>query len=292
MGVAICYWSDNNFPFSTLNELVYKIERLLNAKTCLVHQTNHCKNETYWKFNIKKLEQLSIFELGSVFDSFTLKLIVEDHENLITDLSQNIINLVITNKIEIRLSFINYDDLDVTIKEKTINWKSWYISFARKFFTFAEEISDPNAGFTNYDFKTLYLMDRILKVFNSTRLLLIGDSYSELWSDIEDQLDEGESIDNILENIEDCNIITSEMILSKKVAKLTEYDIEKTVFLFSFKDFGQYYIPCTFEERFNKEVEIQEVKIKENVPAILEEEHKHCIKIGDYKLFGVPLKKD
>jgi len=153
MGVAICYWSDNNFPFSTLDDLVYRIERLLNAKICLVHQTNHCKNETYWKFNTKKFEQLNIFELRSVIDSFTLKLIVEDNENLITDLSQNIINLMRTNKIEIRLSFINYDDLDVTIKEKTINWKSWYISFARKFFTFAEEITDPNTGFTNYDFK-------------------------------------------------------------------------------------------------------------------------------------------
>ena len=82
------------------------------------------------------------------------------------------------------------------------------------------------------------------------------------------------------------------MILSKKVAKLTEYEIEKIVFLFSFKVFEQYYIPCTFEERFNKDVEMQEVKTKENISAIPEEEHKHCIKIGDYKLFGVPLKKD
>jgi len=135
-------------------------------------------------------------------------------------------------------------------------------------------------------------MDQILKVFNSSKLLLIGDSYSELWSDIEDQLDEGESIDNILENLGDCIIVTSKMILSKKVAKLTEYDIEKTVFLLSFKDFEQYYIPCTFEERFNKDVEMQEVETKENISAVPEKEHKHCIKIGDYKLFGVPLKKD
>ena len=114
--------------------------------------------------------------------------------------------------------------------------------------------------------KTILLM-KILQNLPS-KLLIIGDSCEPLWETINEELYDGNSIDNIIETLDDINLITSEMILSKRVNKLSEWEeLEKVVFLFYFKDLSQYFIPCTFEYRFNencfqeeKPVEILEVK--------------------------------
>lgn len=93
-------------------------------------------------------------------------------------------------------------------------------------------------------------MNQILKSFDSTELLLIGDGSSYIWGGIENQLFDGKkSIKEIIKDTKSCNLITSEMILSKKVKKITEYqEIQKTVFLFNFKELCPYFIQCNFEE--------------------------------------------
>lgn len=268
MGVDICYWSDNNFIFNTLDELVYRLERFLLKKICLVYYNTSNETKTYWKFNSRNFIQINVDELKENINSFEFKLFVEGDVNSFENLSQNTLRLIKSKKITITLSFIRFDDLEVIIREKTIHWESWDISFGQRMFSFVNQITDPAQGFSKYDFETLYLMDQILKVFDSSKLLIIGDSCEPLWETINEELYDGNSIDNIIETLDDINLITSEMILSKRVNKLSEWEeLEKVVFLFYFKDLSQYFIPCTFEYRFNKNcfqeekpVEILEVK--------------------------------
>ena len=80
-------------------------------------------------------------------------------------------------------------------------------------------------------------MNQILRSFNSTELLLIGDNSGYVWGGMENQLFGGKkSIKEIIKDTKSCNLITSEMILSKKVKKITEYqEMQKTVFLFIYR---------------------------------------------------------
>ena len=169
------------------------------------------------------------------------------------------------NKIEIILSFANNNSLDITIKEKTILWDCWDISFSSKMGEFITSITDSDIGFTEQNYKILYLMNQILKSFNSTELLLIGDGSSYIWGGIENQLFDGKkSIKEIIKDTKSCNLITSEMILSKKVKKITEYqEIQKTVFLFNFKELCPYFIQCNFED-FLSLTDNEEYEIKLN----------------------------
>ena len=102
---------------------------------------------------------MHIDELKAGYDSFVYKLIVEDEENLIESLQQNILNLIRDDKII--LSFIKFKDLEIRIREKTLYWGSWDISFRRRMPTFIEQMTDPNEGFTKRDYEILYLMEQI-----------------------------------------------------------------------------------------------------------------------------------
>lgn len=247
MSIDILYWSDNNFSFQTLNELMYRLQTTLKEKIYLMYYDNFEK-KTYWSFDSNSFTQID--NIDTYKDSFKYKLEIIDHKNLIQDFSQNIYELLHNNKIEIILSFANNNSLDVTIKEKTILWDCWDISFSSKMGEFIASITDSTIGFTEQDYKILYLMNQILKSFNSTELLLIGDGSSYIWGGIENQLFDGKkSIKEIIKDTKSCNLITSEMILSKKVKKITEYqEIQKTVFLFNFKELCPYFIQCNFEE--------------------------------------------
>ncbi len=247
MSIDILYWSDNNFSFQTLNELMYRLQTTLKEKIYLMYYDNFEK-KTYWSFDSNSFTQIS--NIDSCKNLYKYKLEIIDCKNLIQDFSQNIYELLHNNKIEIILSFANNNSLDVTIKEKTILWDCWDISFESKMGEFITSITDSDIGFKEQNYKILYLMNQILKSFNSTELLLIGDGSSYIWGGLENQLFDGKkSIKEIIKDTKSCNLITSEMILSKKVKKITEYqEMQKTVFLFNFKELSPYFIQCNFEE--------------------------------------------
>lgn len=266
MSIDILYWSDNNFSFQTLNELMHRLQNTLKEKIYLMYYDSFEK-KTYWSFDSNTFTQIS--NIDSCKNLYKYKLEIIDHKNLIQDFSQNISELLHNNKIEIILSFANNNSLDVTIKEKTILWDCWDISFSSEMDDFIASITDSTIGFTEQDYKILYLMNQILKSFNSTELLLIGDGSSYIWGGMENQLFDGKkSIKEIIMDTKSCNLITSEMILSKKVKKITEYqEIQKTVFLFNFKELCPYFIQCNFEDFLsltdNEEYEIQKKDSKE-----------------------------
>lgn len=295
MGVDICYWFDNNFSFSSLNELVCRLERFLSKKICIIHHTDNYENKTYWKYTSNKFEQIDENELRTVINKFTYKLDIEDENNSINDLSQNILDLLKDNKIEINFSFIKFKDLDITIREKTLDWNSWDISFGMRMHSFVRNITDSTKGFSEYDFKTLYLMDQIVRIFDSTKLLLIGDSCSELWGSIEDKLYEGFSLETAINESKTANIITSEMILTKNVKHLTEWeDIENTIFLLYFQDLYQYFIPCSFEEQFY-EYEKENKNKQEDKPVEILELKKTCEGVtekGEIKTCSLKIEKN
>lgn len=262
MSIDILYWSDNNFSFQTLNELMYRLQTTLKEKIYLMYYDSFEK-KTYWNFDSNTFTQIS--NIDSCKNLYKYKLEIIDCKNLIQDFSQNISELLHNNKIEIILSFANNNSLDVTIKEKTILWDCWDISFSSKMGEFITSITDSDIGFTKQNYKILYLMNQILKSFNSTELLLIGDGSSYIWGGIENQLFDGKkSIKEIIKDTKSCNLITSEMILSKKVKKITEYqEIQKTVFLFNFKELCPYFIQCNFED-FLSLTDNEEYEIKLN----------------------------
>lgn len=262
MSIDILYWSDNNFSFQTLNELMYRLQTTLKEKIYLMYYDNFEK-KTYWSFDSNTFTQIS--NIDSCKNLYKYKLEIIDCKNLIQDFSQNISELLHNNKIEIILSFANNNSLDITIKEKTILWDCWDISFSSKMGEFITSITDSDIGFTEQNYKILYLMNQILKSFNSTELLLIGDGSSYIWGGIENQLFDGKkSIKEIIKDTKSCNLITSEMILSKKVKKITEYqEIQKTVFLFNFKELCPYFIQCNFED-FLSLTDNEEYEIKLN----------------------------
>jgi hypothetical protein len=174
--------------------------------------------KTYWSFDSNSFNQIS--NIDSCKNLYKYKLEIIDYKNLIQDFSQNIYELLHKNKIEIILSFANNNSLDVTIKEKTILWDCWDISFESKMGEFITSITDSDIGFTKQNYKILYLMNQILRSFNSTELLLIGDNGGYVWGGMENQLFDGKkSIKEIIKDTKSCNLITSEMILSKKVKK-------------------------------------------------------------------------
>lgn len=267
MSIDILYWSDNNFSFQTLNELMYRLQTTLKEKIYLIYYDNFEK-KTYWSFDSNTFTQIS--NIDSCKNLYKYKLEIIDCKNLIQDFSQNISELLHDNKIEIILSFANNNSLDITIKEKTILWDCWDISFESKMGEFITSITDSDIGFTEQNYKILYLMNQILRSFNSTELLLIGDGSSYIWGGIENQLFDGKkSIKEIIKDTKSCNLITSEMILSKKVKKITEYqEMQKTVFLFNFKELCPYFIQCNFEDFLsltdNEEYEIKLNKSKKD----------------------------
>lgn len=266
MSIDILYWSDNNFSFQTLNELMYRLQTTLKEKIYLMYYDNFEK-KTYWSFDSNTFTQIS--NIDSCKNLYKYKLEIIDCKNSIQDFSQNIYELLHKNKIEIILSFANNNSLDVTIKEKTILWDCWDISFESKMGEFITSITDSDIGFTKQNYKILYLMNQILKSFNSTELLLIGDGSSYIWGGMENQLFDGKkSIKEIIKDTKSCNLITSEMILSKKVNQIKEYqEIQKTIFLFNLKELSPYFIQCNFEDFLsltdNEEYEIQEKDSKE-----------------------------
>lgn len=262
MSIDILYWSDNNFSFQTLNELMYKLQTTLKEKIYLMYYDNFEK-KTYWSFDSNTFTKIS--NIDSCKNLYKYKLEIIDCKNLIQDFSQNIYELLHNNKIEIILSFANNNSLDVTIKEKTIRWDCWDISFSSKMGEFITSITDSDIGFTEQNYKILYLMNQILKSFNSTELLLIGDGSSYIWGGIENQLFDGKkSIKEIIKDTKSCNLITSEMILSKKAKKITEYqEMQKTFFLFNFKELCPYFIQCNFED-FLSLTDNEEYEIKLN----------------------------
>ena len=260
MSIDILYWSDNNFSFQTLNELMYRLQTTLKEKIYLMYYDNFEK-KTYWSFDSNTFTQIS--NIDSCKNLYKYKLEIIDCKNLIQDFSQNISELLHNNKIEIILSFANNNSLDVTVKEKIILWDCWDISFSSEMNDFIASIT--TTGFTEQNYKILYLMNQILKSFNSTELLLIGDGSSYIWGGMEIQLFDGKkSIKEIIKDTKSCNLITSEMILSKKVIQITEYqEIQKTVFLFNLKELSPYFIQCNFED-FLSLTDNEEYEIKLN----------------------------
>ena len=96
MSVDILYYSDNNFSFQTLNELMYRLQTTLKEKIYLMYYDNFEK-KTYWSFDSNSFNQIS--NIDSCKNLYKYKLEIIDYKNLIQDFSQNIYELLHKNKI-------------------------------------------------------------------------------------------------------------------------------------------------------------------------------------------------
>lgn len=75
MSIDILYWSDNNFSFQTLNELMYRLQTTLNEKIYLMYYDNFEK-KTYWSFDSNSFNQISNIDSCKNLYKYKLEIIV------------------------------------------------------------------------------------------------------------------------------------------------------------------------------------------------------------------------
>lgn len=75
MSIDILYWSDNNFSFQTLNELMYRLQTTLNEKIYLMYYDNFEK-KTYWSFDSNTFTQISNIDSCKNLYKYKLEIIV------------------------------------------------------------------------------------------------------------------------------------------------------------------------------------------------------------------------
>ena len=75
MSIDILYWSDNNFSFQTLNELMYRLQTTLKEKIYLMYYDNFEK-KTYWSFDSNTFTQISNIDSCKNLYKYKLAIIV------------------------------------------------------------------------------------------------------------------------------------------------------------------------------------------------------------------------
>ena len=266
MGVDIQYWYDNNISFSTIKDLKFHLERYLDCRISIF-----CMQEDSdeWFSLFPKTGKYKYTSLCSVaaLNKSEYFLEIVDSDNKIKDFeNQNISELFKTRQIGLFLRSV-LDDIEVYIYPKTLKIHSDFLCFPGRMFSFIETIENPEEGFTEDYLKILYRINSFVKAFNSNSILMVGDTQSINWENIDEDLEEGwTSISEVLEKYKPrgIKIITEEMVLNKQLEPCdNEEEVYNHVYFFQFNNLLEHLKPCAFREEDDEE----EVYI-EKAPAV------------------------
>jgi len=266
MGVDIQYWYDNNISFSTIKDLKFHLERYLDCRISIFCMQG---DSDEWFSLFPKTGKYKYTSLCSVaaLNKSEYFLEIVDSDNKIKDFeNQNISELFKTRQIGLFLRSV-LDDIEVYIYPKTLKIYSDFLCFPGRMFSFIETIENPEKGFTEDYLKILYRINSFVKAFNSNSILMVGDTQSINWENIDENLEEGwTSISEVLEKYKPrgIKIITEEMVLNKQLEPCdNEEEVYNHVYFFQFNNLLEHLKPCEFRE----EDEEEEVYI-EKAPAV------------------------
>ncbi|MDY6397880.1 MAG: hypothetical protein SPL22_09110 [Treponema sp.] len=266
MGVDIQYWYDNNISFSTIKDLKFHLERYLDCRISIFCMQG---DPDEWFSLFPKTGKYKYTSLCSVaaLNKSEYFLEIVDSDNKIKDFeNQNISELFKTRQIGLFLRSV-LDDIEVYIYPKTLKIHSDFLCFPGRMFSFIETIENPEEGFTEDYLKILYRINSFVKAFNSNSILMVGDTQSINWENIDEDLEEGwTSISEVLEKYKPrgIKIITEEMVLNKQLEPCdNEEEVYNHVYFFQFNNLLEHLKPCEFRE----EDEEEEVYI-EKAPAV------------------------
>lgn len=266
MGVDIQYWYDNNISFSTIKDLKFHLERYLDCRISIFCMQG---DSDEWFSLFPKTGKYKYTSLCSVaaLNKSEYFLEIVDSDNKIKDFeNQNISELFKTRQIGLFLRSVLYD-IEVYIYPKTLKIYSDFLCFPGRMFSFIETIENPEEGFTEDYLKILYRINSFVKAFNSNSILMVGDTQSINWENIDEDLEEGwTSISEVLEKYKPrgIKIITEEMVLNKQLEPCdNEEEVYNHVYFFQFNNLLEHLKPCEFRE----EDEEEEVYI-EKAPAV------------------------
>ena len=266
MGVDIQYWYDNNISFSTIKDLKFHLERYLDCRISIFCMQG---DSDEWFSLFPKTGKYKYTSLCSVaaLNKSEYFLEIVDSDNKIKDFeNQNISELFKTRQIGLFLRSV-LDDIEVYIYPKTLKIHSDFLCFPGRMFSFIETIENPEEGFTEDYLKILYRINSFVKAFNSNSILMVGDTQSINWENIDEDLEEGwTSISEVLEKYKPrgIKIITEEMVLNKQLEPCdNEEEVYNHVYFFQFNNLLEHLKPCEFRE----EDEEEEVYI-EKAPAV------------------------
>ena len=266
MGVDIQYWYDNNISFSKIKDLKFHLERYLDCRISIFCMQGD-SDEWFSLFpKTRKYKYTSLCSVAALNKSEYFLEIV-DSDNKIKDFeNQNISELFKTRQIGLFLRSV-LDDIEVYIYPKTLKIHSDFVCFPGRMFSFIETIENPEEGFTEDYLKILYRINSFVKAFNSNSILMVGDTQSINWENIDEDLEEGwTSISEVLEKYKPrgIKIITEEMVLNKQLEPCdNEEEVYNHVYFFQFNNLLEHLKPCEFRE----EDEEEEVYI-EKAPAV------------------------
>ena len=266
MGVDIQYWYDNNISFSTIKDLKFHLERYLDCRISIFCMQG---DSDEWFSLFPKTGKYKYTSLCSVaaLNKSEYFLEIVDSDNKIKDFeNQNISELFKTRQIGLFLRSV-LDDIEVYIYPKTLKIYSDFLCFPGRMFSFIETIENPEEGFTEDYLKILYRINSFVKAFNSNSILMVGDTQSINWENIDEDLEEGwTSISEVLEKYKPrgIKIITEKMVLNKQLEPCdNEEEVYNHVYFFQFNNLLEHLKPCEFRE----EDEEEEVYI-EKAPAV------------------------
>ena len=256
MGVDIQYWYDNNISFSTIKDLKFHLERYLDCRISIFCMQG---DSDEWFSLFPKTGKYKYTSLCSVaaLNKSEYFLEIVDSDNKIKDFeNQNISELFKTRQIGLFLRSV-LDDIEVYIYPKTLKIYSDFLCFPGRMFSFIETIENPEEGFTEDYLKILYRINSFVKAFNSNSILMVGDTQSINWENIDEDLEEGwTSISEVLEKYKPrgIKIITEEMVLNKQLEPCdNEEEVYNHVYFFQFNNLLEHLKPCAFREEDDEE---------------------------------------
>ncbi len=269
MGVDIQYWYDNNISFSTIKDLKFHLERYLDCRISIFCMQG---DSDEWFSLFPKTGKYKYTSLCSVaaLNKSEYFLEIVDSDNKIKDFeNQNISELFKTRQIGLFLRSV-LDDIEVYIYPNTLKIYSDFLCFPGRMFSFIETIENPEEGFTEDYLKILYRINSFVKAFNSNSILMVGDTQSINWENIDEDLEEGwTSISEVLEKYKPrgIKIITEEMVLNKQLEPCdNEEEVYNHVYFFQFNNLLEHLKPCAFREEDDEE----ESHSEENPAVFLE----------------------
>lgn len=269
MGVDIQYWYDNNITFSTIKDLKFHLERYLDCRISIFYMQGD-SDEWFSLFPKTGKYKYTSLCTAAALNKSEYFLEIVDSDNKIKDFeNQNISELFKTRQIGLFLRSV-LDDIEVYIYPKTLKIHSDFLCFPGRMFSFIETIENPEEGFTDDYLEILYRINSFVKAFNSNSILMVGDTQSINWENIDEDLEEGWlSIPEVLEKYKSrgIKIITEEMVLNKQLEPCdNEEEVYNHVYYFQFKNLLEHLKPCAFREEDDEE----ESHIEEKTAVFLE----------------------
>lgn len=282
MSIDIYHWFDHRLKFTTISDLHFHLERYLEAKITIFYTADssdkwcHVYPEDYDKWTQIYPEHKKYFRytrLQSISEKNKTEYyleIIDGHGKLTDFENQNIDELIRTNEIHLFLSSTE-GDIEVNINYKTLKITGGLLGFQCTMGTLADTLENPDEGFTEDCLKILFRINKFVKAFDSQYMLLIGDTQSINWENMDDDLYyEKYTIPEALQKYTELGIIiiTETMILNKEIKPyISEEEFYNHVYYFNLQKLFPYLIPCEFREE-PQEPEEYYYKPKQKPPVV------------------------